>query len=180
MQAEEPSLPEMTAKAIELLANSKSSKGFYLQVEGALIDKRSHANDAAQTLEEMRAFDQAVAVAKAYAKHDGHTLVIVTADHGAPASTSSRRAATPTPRRSRPRPTWTPGNTANNSTPSRAASGAKDPVRSSGFINGDVAADPVQLRPATFRTPGRPRGRRGRIAGRQPVVDLPVRQPHRR
>ena len=51
-----------------------------LQVEGALIDKRSHANDAAQTLEETKAFDDAVKVALDFAKKDGHTLVIVTAD----------------------------------------------------------------------------------------------------
>ena len=82
VQAQEPSVSDMTAKAIELLDNGgKGGKGFYLQVEGALIDKRSHANDAAQTLEETKAFDEAVATALAFAKKDGHTLVIVTADH---------------------------------------------------------------------------------------------------
>ena len=49
MQAEEPNLPEMATKAIDLFTSKRSSKGFYLQIEGALIDKRSHANDAAQT-----------------------------------------------------------------------------------------------------------------------------------
>lgn len=78
---QEPSLPEMTGKAIDLLANSSTTKGFLLQVEGASIDKRSHANDAEQTLGEMKAFDDAVAVARDFAQRDGHTLVIVTADH---------------------------------------------------------------------------------------------------
>ena len=81
-QAAEPSLPEMTAKAIRLLSQKKKgSKGFYLQVEGALIDKRSHANDAAQTLEEIKAFDDAVKVALDFAKRDRNTMVVVTADH---------------------------------------------------------------------------------------------------
>ena len=83
-QAQEPTLAEMTAKSIQLL-DDKPRKGkrpgFYLQVEGALIDKRSHANDAAQTLEEVKAFDEAVRVARDFAARDGHTLVIVTADH---------------------------------------------------------------------------------------------------
>jgi len=61
--------------------DAKGSKGFQLQVEGALIDKRSHANDAAQTLMEMKAFDDAVKVAKDFAAKDGNTLVITTADH---------------------------------------------------------------------------------------------------
>jgi alkaline phosphatase len=62
VHAREPSLTEMTKKSIELLANSRqgSRRGFFLQVEGALIDKRSHANDAAQTLRETKEFDDAV------------------------------------------------------------------------------------------------------------------------
>ena len=64
VQAEEPSLVDMTSKAIELLSTGSGRKqGFFLQVEGALIDKRSHANDAAQTLRENKEFDDAVAVA---------------------------------------------------------------------------------------------------------------------
>ena len=118
VQAEEPSLPEMTAKAIELLAKSKSSKGFYLQVEGALIDKRSHANDAAQTLEEMRAFDQAVAVAKAFARHDGHTLVIVTADHECAGFNIIEKGSYTNAEAASPPANVDAGNTANNSTPS--------------------------------------------------------------
>ncbi len=52
----------MTQKAIELLSNSTDAKrrGFFLHLEGASIDKRSHANDAAQTLGEVKAFDDAV------------------------------------------------------------------------------------------------------------------------
>ena len=158
VQAEEPSLPEMTAKAIELLTKSKSSKGFYLQVEGALIDKRSHANDAAQTLEEMRAFDQAVAVARAFAKHDGHTLVIVTADHECAGFNIIEKGSYTNAEAVSPPANVDAGNTANNSTPSRATSGAKDPVRSSGIVNGAGSVDPNNFGPATFRTPDDPEG----------------------
>jgi alkaline phosphatase len=61
VQAHQPSLPEMTRTAITLLSSGhRHGKGFFLLVEGALIDKRSHADDAAQTLEESTAFDDAV------------------------------------------------------------------------------------------------------------------------
>ena len=156
-QAEEPSLPEMTAKAIELLSKS-NSKGFYLQVEGALIDKRSHANDAAQTLEEMKAFDEAVAVAKAFAKKDGNTLVIVTADHECAGFNIIEKGRFTNAEATSPPSNVDAGNTANNSTPSRATAGSKDPVRSSGIINGAGSADPKNFGPATFRTPDDPEG----------------------
>src|SRR3954451_18152885 len=81
-QAQEPTLAEMTTRAIQLLRDGGSrGNGFYLQVEGALIDKRSHANDAAQTLEETKASAAAGPAPMASARRDGHTLVIVTADH---------------------------------------------------------------------------------------------------
>lgn len=159
-QAQEPSLPEMTRKAIELLSSpgNKSGKGFYLQVEGALIDKRSHANDAAQTLEETKAFDDAVAAAVAFAKKDRHTLVIVTADHECAgfniiekdSFTNAEAAAPPTNVDSR--------NTANNSTPSRSGGNVKDPARSTGAVNGAGAANPRNFGPATFRTFDDPAG----------------------
>ncbi|MEN0071219.1 MAG: alkaline phosphatase, partial [Propionicimonas sp.] len=42
-----PTLSEMTSKAIDLLkARNRGSKGFFLQVEGASIDKQDHAADA--------------------------------------------------------------------------------------------------------------------------------------
>ena len=76
--ANEPSLADMTAKAIELL---ESRKGFFLQVEGASIDKRDHAADACGQLGETVAFDDAVGVALAYQRENPDTLVVVTADH---------------------------------------------------------------------------------------------------
>ena len=75
----QPQLAAMTQKSISLLENRK---GFFLQVEGASIDKRDHAADACGQIGETVAFDAAVKVALDYAKADGNTTVFVTADHG--------------------------------------------------------------------------------------------------
>ena len=156
-QAQEPTVADMTKKAIDLLQKG-NTKGFYLQVEGALIDKRSHANDAAQTLEEMKAFDEAVKVAYDFARKDGHTLVIVTADHECAGFNIIEKGTFTNAEATTPPANTDSGNTANNSTPSRAAGGTKDPLRSSGIVNGAGSADPKNFAPATFRTPDDPAG----------------------
>ncbi|SDS99366.1 alkaline phosphatase [Friedmanniella luteola] len=153
VEAREPSLPEMTRKAISLLNRpGRNKKGFYLQVEGALIDKRSHANDAAQTLEEMRAFDDAVAAAKDFAARDGHTLVIVTADHECAGFNIIEKGTYTNAEATTPPANVDAGNTANNSAPSRPTGGTKDPARSSGPVNGSGSTDAKNFGPATFRT----------------------------
>jgi len=75
-----PSLAAMTEKAIALL--SKNPKGFFLQAEGASIDKSSHAFNPCRQIGETVEFDKAVQAALDFARKDGNTLVIVTADHG--------------------------------------------------------------------------------------------------
>lgn len=75
----EPSLAEMTQRALEVLG--KNPKGFFLMVEGGLIDIAGHYWDAAALVKEVVAFDTAVKVALEFAQRDGQTLVIVTADH---------------------------------------------------------------------------------------------------
>ena len=157
VQAAEPSLPEMTSRAIDLLAgNNGGGKGFYLQVEGALIDKRSHANDAAQTLEEMKAFDDAVKVALDFAKRDGHTLVIVTADHECAGFNIIEKGTFTNAEAAAPPVNVDGGNTANNSTPTRPGGNVKDPSRSTGIVNGAGSSDSRNFAPATFRTPDDP------------------------
>jgi alkaline phosphatase len=74
-----PSLADMTRTSIQLLNNK--SKGFFLQVEGASIDKQNHAADACGQIGETLDLDEAVKVALDFAKKDRHTTVIVTADH---------------------------------------------------------------------------------------------------
>nr|WP_031466455.1 alkaline phosphatase [Sciscionella sp. SE31] len=75
----QPSLADMTRKAI---GNLESKKGFFLQVEGASIDKRDHAADPCGQIGETVGFDDAVAAGMAYARSHKDTLVLVTADHG--------------------------------------------------------------------------------------------------
>ncbi|OKJ33607.1 alkaline phosphatase [Streptomyces sp. CB01580] len=79
-----PNLADQTTKAIQLLeAKQKhSKKGFFLQVEGASIDKQDHAADPCGQIGETAAFDRAVKVARAYAAKHPDTLVVTTADHG--------------------------------------------------------------------------------------------------
>lgn len=75
----EPSLQEMTKKALELL--SKNTKGFFLMIEGSKIDWASHANDPIGVISDFLAFDAAVKTALEFAKKDGNTVVIVVPDH---------------------------------------------------------------------------------------------------
>lgn len=80
--ANEPSLATMTEKAIKLLDTGKGhSKGFFLQVEGASIDKQDHATNACGQIGETVAFDEAIGVALDYQESHPDTLVVVTADH---------------------------------------------------------------------------------------------------
>ena len=82
--APEPSLAELTAKAIEVLSRQRKGgekQGFFLMVEGSQIDWACHDNDAAKTIRQTLLFDQAVKAAIDFALEDKHTLVVVTADH---------------------------------------------------------------------------------------------------
>ncbi len=76
-----PTLAQMTNKALSVLSNN-NSKGFFLVVEGASIDKQAHKRNPCGQIGELRAFDQAVAKGRGFAKKYPNTLVIVTADHG--------------------------------------------------------------------------------------------------
>ena len=76
--AGEPSLSEMTGKAIELL--SRSSEGFFLMVESGRIDHAHHAGNAFNALNETSELANAVSVAQAMTDVED-TLIIVTADH---------------------------------------------------------------------------------------------------
>jgi alkaline phosphatase len=74
-----PTLAAMTRKAIALLKDKP--KGFFLQVEGASIDKQDHAANPCGQIGETVDLDEAVQAALEFAREDGKTLVIVTADH---------------------------------------------------------------------------------------------------
>lgn len=92
----QPDLATMTDKAIDLLDNDK---GFFLQVESAMIDKQEHASDICGAIGDVREIDSAIAVALKYQKDNPDTLIIVTGDHShstqiVPSSTGGKTTAT--------------------------------------------------------------------------------------
>jgi len=86
-----PKLEEMSKFALDSLKND--DEGFFLMIEGASIDKQSHEANACGTIGEMLAFDRTVKIAVDYAKKNGDTAVIVTADHGGPTQVIYRPAS---------------------------------------------------------------------------------------
>ncbi|XP_072044934.1 alkaline phosphatase, tissue-nonspecific isozyme-like [Amphiura filiformis] len=85
-ETRDPSLAEMTTKAIEIL--QKNRNGFFLMVEGALIDIAHHRGIGQDALNDTIALDKAVSAALDMVNLD-ETLVIVTADHSHGMSMSS-------------------------------------------------------------------------------------------
>ena len=81
--AKEPSLAQMTTKALEIL--TKNDKGFFLMVEGGRIDHALHGTNAARALADTVAFDDAIQAAidkmKTVDPDLANTLIVVTADH---------------------------------------------------------------------------------------------------
>lgn len=79
LHPQQPTLADMTAKAIELL--SQDPDGFFLMVEGSQVDWAGHANDPIYMITDFIAFDDAVKVALDFATQDASTLVLVFPDH---------------------------------------------------------------------------------------------------
>jgi len=79
----QPALAAMATKAVSVLSNNPN--GFFLMVEGGLIDLALHDTHAKRALQEVVAFDDAIkAVVKQMQSIDPglkHTLIVVTADH---------------------------------------------------------------------------------------------------
>jgi len=76
----QPTLEEMTRKAIEIL--SKNPCGFFLMVEASQVDWACHANDPAHLLSDLLMYDRAVDVALDFARRDRKTLILALSDHG--------------------------------------------------------------------------------------------------
>jgi alkaline phosphatase len=72
-------LREMTDIAIKTLSRDKD--GFFLMVEGSMIDWGAHAKNFDYTISEVIDMDDAVGVAKEFAETNGETLIVITADH---------------------------------------------------------------------------------------------------
>ena len=58
-----------------------TEKPFFMMVEGSQIDWGGHANEMDYVLTEFVEFDKTIKAVLEFAKADGNTLVIVTADH---------------------------------------------------------------------------------------------------
>ena len=79
VNSKEPSLLEMTKKAINIL--SRDEDGFFLMSEGARIDHAAHAADIHGVVAETIEFDNTVEYVVNWAKEHGNTMVVVIADH---------------------------------------------------------------------------------------------------
>jgi alkaline phosphatase len=81
--AKEPSLADMTSRAIDQLVTN--DKGMFLMVEGGRIDHALHETTARKALQDTIAFDNAIKVAidkmRAFDPDLKNTLIVVTADH---------------------------------------------------------------------------------------------------
>ncbi|MCE5333602.1 MAG: alkaline phosphatase [Desulfobacteraceae bacterium] len=79
----EPSLSEMTASALRVL--QKDPDGFFLMIEGSLIDKSNHKRDVQSQIMETLIFDEAVGTVLEWIKADPirkeETLLIISPDH---------------------------------------------------------------------------------------------------
>ncbi len=74
-----PTTAEMTSVALDKLKGSEN--GFFLMVEGSQIDWAGHGNNAEYAVREVKDLDDAMKIILDFAKQDGETLVVLTADH---------------------------------------------------------------------------------------------------
>jgi alkaline phosphatase len=110
--AEMPSMETMTRYALDHLSRD-NNKGFFLTIESASIDKKSHERDACGSIGEIKQLEEALAVAMDYAAENPSTLVMVTADH----SQAAQIIPDPTLYTSLPIPVFSPGKVARIATP---------------------------------------------------------------
>lgn len=69
------------ARGLDILSRESGDKGFVMMLEGSCIDDWLHGNDIEKAMEELLDFDRTIGDVLAWAAADGHTLVVVTADH---------------------------------------------------------------------------------------------------
>ena len=69
------------ARGLDILSRESGDQGFVMMLEGSCIDDWLHGNDIEKAMEELLDFDRTIGDVLAWAAADGHTLVVVTADH---------------------------------------------------------------------------------------------------
>ena len=77
----------MVARGLDILSRESGDKGFVMMLEGSCIDDWLHGNDIEKAMEELLDFDRTIGDVLTWAAADGHTLVVVTADHNTGALT---------------------------------------------------------------------------------------------
>ena len=74
-------------RGLDILSRESGDKGFVMMLEGSCIDDWLHGNDIGKAMEELLDFDRTIGDVLEWAAKDGHTLVVVTADHNTGALT---------------------------------------------------------------------------------------------
>lgn len=74
-------LAAASTRGVDFLKQRSQAKGFFMMIEGSQIDWGGHANDSDYIISEMIEFDRVIGAMLDFAKKDGETLIIVTADH---------------------------------------------------------------------------------------------------
>ena len=74
-----PGLKALVESTLDKLKDDK--KPFFLMVEGSQIDWGGHANELSYVISEFKDFNNAISSVLKFAKNDGNTLIVVTADH---------------------------------------------------------------------------------------------------
>lgn len=78
---------DMVSKGLKELSYASGEKGFVMMIEGSCIDDWEHENRIDLAMEELFDFDRTLGDVLKWAAADGHTLVVVTADHSTGALT---------------------------------------------------------------------------------------------
>jgi alkaline phosphatase len=81
--SKEPSLSEMAKKSLEILkqATQDSAKGFFVMIEGSLIDKAAHLNDPVGHLGEAVEYYKTIQIVKDFVAKNPDTVMISVSDH---------------------------------------------------------------------------------------------------
>ncbi len=74
-------LPAASELAMTFPQERGGENGFFLMIEGSQIDWGGHANNTEYIITEMLDFDRAIGRVLEFARRDGETLVVLTADH---------------------------------------------------------------------------------------------------
>ncbi|KAI8088812.1 alkaline-phosphatase-like protein [Halteromyces radiatus] len=92
-QEYQPSLKEMTDKALSILdhASKESGNGFFLMIEGSRIDMAAHTNDPAAHVHDIWEYQQTVELVKSFIKDHPNTVLVSTSDHETGGFTAGRQ-----------------------------------------------------------------------------------------